>query len=130
MGAVVCSQLYGGQSGRSPDEAPGAVASATEGSVSAQVQLPEIGTSAFASMLLASPRTVAAAGTAADLGLGWPVHPEPPLRQGAALMPGLFRNKLPGAEVRARLQRGMLAARRRHAHRHAEEPGVGRLRRG
>lgn len=60
MGAVVTYQLYGPASGsaQTPSqegEAPGAVSSATEGSVSASFQLPEIGTSAFASMLLASP---------------------------------------------------------------------------
>lgn len=60
MGAVVTYQLYGPASGASQTpsqdgEAPGAVLSATEGSVSASFQLPDIGTSAFASMLLASP---------------------------------------------------------------------------
>jgi hypothetical protein len=60
MGAVVTYQLYGPASGNAQTpsqdgEAPGAVTSATEGSVSASFQLPEIGTSAFASMLLASP---------------------------------------------------------------------------
>ena len=60
MGAVIVYQLYGPASGsaQTPSqdgEAPGAVSSATEGSVSASFQLPEIGTSAFASMLLASP---------------------------------------------------------------------------
>jgi hypothetical protein len=62
MGAVVTYQLYGpvatGGSGQTPSqegEAPGAVSSASEGSVSASFQLPAIGTSAFASMLLASP---------------------------------------------------------------------------
>lgn len=62
MGVVVVYQLYGpgqqttGQQNLSQQgEAPGAVASATEGSVSAQFQLPEIGTSAFASLCLASP---------------------------------------------------------------------------
>lgn len=60
MGAVITYQLYGPASGdaQTPSqdgEAPGAVSSATEGSVSASFQLPEIGTSAFASMLLASP---------------------------------------------------------------------------
>ena len=60
MGAVITYQLYGpasnGQQTPSQDgEAPGAVQSATEGSVSASFQLPQIGTSAFASMLLASP---------------------------------------------------------------------------
>jgi hypothetical protein len=56
MGAVVAYQLFSpasapGQNG----EAPGAVSSATEGSVSATFQLPDIGNSAFSSMLLASP---------------------------------------------------------------------------
>lgn len=60
MGAVITYQIYGpaasGAQTQSQDgEAPGAVSSATEGSVSASFQLPEIGTSAFASMLLASP---------------------------------------------------------------------------
>lgn len=62
MGAVVCAQLYGGDSaqgasgGRAePDGAPGAVASATQGSVAVQFQLPDIGSSALSSMLLASP---------------------------------------------------------------------------
>jgi hypothetical protein len=60
MGAVVTFQLYGPALGSSQTpsqdgEAPGAVSSATEGSVSASFQLPEIGTSAFSSMLLASP---------------------------------------------------------------------------
>ena len=60
MGAVIAYQLYGPASGGSQTysqdgEAPGAVSSATEGSVSASFQLPEIGSSAFSSMLLASP---------------------------------------------------------------------------
>lgn len=60
MGAVITYQLYGpaasGAQTQSQDgEAPGAVSSASEGSVSASFQLPEIGSSAFASMLLASP---------------------------------------------------------------------------
>jgi Protein of unknown function (DUF4054) len=60
MGAVVTYQLYGpaangAQTPSEEGEAPGAVSSASEGSVSASFQLPEIGTSAFASMLLASP---------------------------------------------------------------------------
>lgn len=62
MAAVIVYQLYGpsavGASGPTPSqtgEAPGAVSSATEGSVSASFQLPEIGSSAFRSMLLASP---------------------------------------------------------------------------
>ncbi len=60
MGAVVTYQLYGPASGGSQSysqagEAPGAVTSATEGSISATFQLPEIGSSAFKSMLLASP---------------------------------------------------------------------------
>ena len=60
MGAVVTFQLYGPALGskQTPSqdgEAPGAVSSAAEGSVSASFQLPEIGTSAFSSMLLASP---------------------------------------------------------------------------
>jgi hypothetical protein len=60
MGAVVTLQLYGPAVGgvQTPSEqgeAPGAVSSASEGSVSASFQLPDIGTSAFASMLLASP---------------------------------------------------------------------------
>jgi hypothetical protein len=60
MGAVLTYQLYGpaaggAQSYSEAGEAPGAVSSATEGSVSASFQLPEIGSSAFASMLLASP---------------------------------------------------------------------------
>lgn len=60
MGAVIVYQLYGPASGsnQTPSqegEAPGAVSSATEGSVSAAFQLPDIGNSAFASMLLASP---------------------------------------------------------------------------
>lgn len=66
MGAVVTYQLYGPaaagncssgvrQSPSQEGEAPGAVLSAAEGSVNASFQLPEIGTSAFASMLLASP---------------------------------------------------------------------------
>jgi hypothetical protein len=60
MGAVVTYQLYGpalgsNQTPSQDGEAPGAVSSATEGSVSASFQLPEIGSSAFSSMLLASP---------------------------------------------------------------------------
>lgn len=60
MGAVIVYQLYGpaadgAQTSSQQGEAPGAVASAAEGSVSAQFQLPEIGSSAFMSMLLASP---------------------------------------------------------------------------
>jgi hypothetical protein len=60
MGAVITFQLYGptvsdAQTQSQDGQAPGAVVSATEGSVTAQFQLPEIGTSAFASMLLASP---------------------------------------------------------------------------
>lgn len=60
MGAVVVYQLYGpalgsNQTPSQEGEAPGAVSSASEGSVSASFQLPEIGTSAFSSMLLASP---------------------------------------------------------------------------
>jgi hypothetical protein len=61
MGAVMVYQLYGpAVTGGQPTyseagEAPGAVESATEGSVTAQFQLPEIGSSAFSSMLLASP---------------------------------------------------------------------------
>jgi hypothetical protein len=62
MGAVITYQLYGpvatggtAQTQSQDGEAPGAVQSATEGSVSAAFQLPAIGTSAFASMLLASP---------------------------------------------------------------------------
>ena len=62
MGAVIAVQLFGpvltgtsSQSYSQDGEAPGAVTSATEGSVSASFQLPEIGTSAFSSMLLASP---------------------------------------------------------------------------
>lgn len=60
MGAVVTYQLYGPASGgittaSQEGEAPGAVTSATEGSISATFQLPEIGSSAFKSMLLASP---------------------------------------------------------------------------
>jgi Protein of unknown function (DUF4054) len=64
MGAVITYQLYGpasasaggsGQSESQSGQAPGAVESATEGTVSASFQLPAIGTSAFASMLLASP---------------------------------------------------------------------------
>ncbi len=60
MGAVICYQLYGPASGgittaSQEGEAPGAVTSATEGSISATFQLPEIGSSAFKSMLLASP---------------------------------------------------------------------------
>lgn len=62
MGAVIAYQLYGpaatgtmtptySQAG----EAPGAVASATEGTVSASFQLPAIGSSAFRSLLLSSP---------------------------------------------------------------------------
>jgi hypothetical protein len=61
MGAVIVYQLFGpanssGSATYNPEgEAPGAVQSATEGSVSASFQLPAIGNSAFASMLLASP---------------------------------------------------------------------------
>lgn len=60
MGAVVTFQLYGpalgsNQTPSQEGEAPGAVSSASEGSVSASFQLPEIGSSAFSSMLLASP---------------------------------------------------------------------------
>lgn len=62
MGAVICQQLYGSasqyaaaQNNTEADEAPGAIMSATQGSVTAQFQVPEIGTSAFAAMLLASP---------------------------------------------------------------------------
>ena len=62
MGAVVTYQLFGpaSTSGGSPSysqsgEAPGAVQSASEGSVSASFQLPNIGNSGFNSMLLASP---------------------------------------------------------------------------
>lgn len=60
MGAVVVYQLYGpalgsNQTPSQNGEAPGAVSSASEGSVSASFQLPEIGSSAFSSMLLASP---------------------------------------------------------------------------
>jgi hypothetical protein len=60
MGAVLTYQLYGPASGSSQTpsqdgEAPGAVQSATEGSVTATFQLPEIRSSAFSSMLLASP---------------------------------------------------------------------------
>ena len=60
MGAVITYQLYGpalgsNQTPSQDGEAPGAVSSATEGSVSASFQLPEIGSSAFSSMLLASP---------------------------------------------------------------------------
>lgn len=60
MGAVVTYQLYGpalgsNQTASQEGEAPGAVSSASEGSVSASFQLPDIGSSAFSSMLLASP---------------------------------------------------------------------------
>jgi hypothetical protein len=60
MGAVMTYQLYGpaangSQTPSQDGEAPGAVQSASEGSVSASFQLPAIGTSAFSSMLLASP---------------------------------------------------------------------------
>lgn len=60
MGAVMVYQLYGPAASGNPTysqdgEAPGAVSSATEGSVSASFQLPEIGSSAFSSLLLASP---------------------------------------------------------------------------
>ena len=60
MGAVITHQLYGpalgsNQTPSQDGEAPGAVSSATEGSVSASFQLPDIGNSAFASLLLASP---------------------------------------------------------------------------
>lgn len=52
MGAVIASQLYG-----SGQEAPlaGPISGATEGSVSAQVQVPEFGSSAFRAFLLAAP---------------------------------------------------------------------------
>lgn len=62
MGAVICKQLFGtgaeytaNANNTTADNAPGAVESATEGSVTANFQLPDIGTSAFSSMLLASP---------------------------------------------------------------------------
>jgi hypothetical protein len=63
MGAVVTYQLFGpvtstsngSQTFSQEGEAPGAVQSATEGTVNATFQLPEIGNSAFSSMLLASP---------------------------------------------------------------------------
>jgi hypothetical protein len=63
MGAVMTYQFFGpvtatsggGQSSSQDGEAPGAVASATEGSISASFQLPAIGSSGFSSMLLASP---------------------------------------------------------------------------
>lgn len=60
MGAVVTYKLYGpalgsNQTPSQDGEAPGAVSSASEGSVSASFQLPEIGSSAFASMLLSAP---------------------------------------------------------------------------
>jgi hypothetical protein len=62
MGAVVCAQLYGSAAQYAAEaqvttanSAPGAVESATEGSVTAAFQLPDIGNSGFASMLLSSP---------------------------------------------------------------------------
>jgi Protein of unknown function (DUF4054) len=61
MGAVVVYQLYGpsvdgeSQTPSQTGEAPGPVTGATEGSVSAQFQIPDVGDSAFNSMLLASP---------------------------------------------------------------------------
>jgi hypothetical protein len=62
MGAVITYQLYGpvvtgnaGQSFSQDGEAPGAVLSASEGSVNASFQLPDVGSSGFRSMLLASP---------------------------------------------------------------------------
>jgi len=64
MGAVVMYQLYGtaaqaaangGANNTTADESPGAIESATQGSVNANFQLPQIGSSAFMSMLLASP---------------------------------------------------------------------------
>lgn len=60
MGAVITYQLYGPASGGAQTSsqngaAPGAVQSAGEGSVNATFQLPTIGSSAFSSMLLASP---------------------------------------------------------------------------
>jgi hypothetical protein len=60
MGAVIAYQFFGPAVAGVPSysqagEAPGAVSSATEGSVSASFQLPAIGGSAFKSMLLASP---------------------------------------------------------------------------
>ena len=61
MGAVVCKQFFGtaaefaANQGTTADNAPGAVESATEGSVTSNFQLPEIGSSGFMSMLLSSP---------------------------------------------------------------------------
>jgi hypothetical protein len=64
MGAVICQQLYGtaaqlaangGGTNTTADEAPGALESATQGSVTANFQLPDIGSSAFMSLLLSSP---------------------------------------------------------------------------
>lgn len=61
MGAVIVYQRYGPsadgttQTYSQEGEAPGAVTAAGEGSVNAQFQIPDIGNSAFSSMLLASP---------------------------------------------------------------------------
>lgn len=56
MAAVIVYQLYGpNQSASQQGTSPGAITSASEGSVSASFQIPAVGNAGFNSMLLASP---------------------------------------------------------------------------